>query len=190
MKTVVISYSYTGNNAVLAAELAARLGARHVEVRETKNRTLFTIILDVLFNRRPGVEVDLSEAGSADHVIFVAPVWLGAVAAPMRAVFDRLREKVKVYSLVSFSAGADGPNTGLEKDLVRRMGRRPVLVLNPLITEFLPADPIPTRKELDAYRLNERVAARLAEQLAAKWTADAGEALPFPHTEATAAAFV
>ena len=53
MKTLVISYSFTGNNGKLANKLAQSIYADYSVLKENNRRTIFTILLDVIFNRTP-----------------------------------------------------------------------------------------------------------------------------------------
>jgi hypothetical protein len=56
------------------------------------------------------------------------------------------RENIKNYSFISLSGGADGVNVGIEHELVKRLGKKPVKVDNPLIINLLPSEPRPTRQ--------------------------------------------
>ena len=161
MKTLIISYSLTGNNATLAKGLGEHINANHYEVKELKKRNTFTIILDLLFNRTPKIVQPEADLLAYDHLVFVGPVWLGAVASPLRQLLCELKGSETPYSFVSISAGADGANTKLEADLMKRTGQKPAVVINPLITDLLPKTPKPSRKDLDAYRLNTADASRL-----------------------------
>jgi len=165
MKTLVISYSLTGNNATLAQGIARQLGAEHANLEETRSRSVVTIIWDTLFRRIPSLKPLAVDPFSYDHVIFVAPVWLGAVASPFRGLFRELKGKLHSYSFISFSAGPDDQGPGLEKELQRRLGAKPSALLNPLICAFLPDGPKTSRKELDAYRLTGDEAAWLIEAI-------------------------
>jgi flavodoxin len=53
MSTLIVCYSFSGNNRVLARFLQVRLGADLQEIEEVKPRTGFAILLDVLFKRSP-----------------------------------------------------------------------------------------------------------------------------------------
>ena len=153
MKTLVLSYSFTGNNAVLAEGIAEKTGADWVKVVEKKQRNVFTIVLDVLFNRTPKIESPDRVHEGYERLVFVAPVWLGKVASPLRAVFKHYKGQVQDYSFVSISAGADGKAPQLEPELIRRMGAKPQKVVNPLIIHLFPDEPKMSRQKLDAYRL-------------------------------------
>ncbi|MFB6341938.1 flavodoxin family protein [Saccharicrinis sp. FJH62] len=155
MKTLIISYSFTGNNGKLAKKIARGLNADLIVVEEKKKRTVMTILFDVLFNRIPSIDEPEKSMDMYEDLIFVAPVWFGKIATPFRALFMDLKGKSKSYSFISLSAGANGKNTDLEKELIERTGSMPKMVINPLISEILPANPKPGRKQLEAYRLTD-----------------------------------
>lgn len=155
MKTVVLSYSLTGNNQALAASLAATLGAEHVRITEPKPRTMGKIALDVVLNRRPKVSAPVESIAEADWVLFVGPVWMGQVASPFRAPFEQLGPQIAQYAFISISGGADGPNPKLADELEKRLGKGPACLVDLHIADLLPPEPKPTRKDTSAYRITE-----------------------------------
>lgn len=165
MKTLIISYSFTGNNGKLAKKIAQTLNADFSVLEEKKNRTVLTILFDVLFNRTPSVKELEKQFELYENLIFVAPVWFGKIATPLRALFKDLNGKIENYSLITLSAGADGKNPNLKEELIKRTGLVPKIVINPLISEILPANPKPSRKQLDAYRLSDTDADDLVKRL-------------------------
>lgn len=164
MKTHVISYSLTGNNEKLAKKIANALQADFSAIEEKNDRNYFTIVLDILLNRTPTLKNIKIPLEHYDHIIFVAPVWLGKIATPLRALLKQLKGKAKEYSFVSISAGADGKeNPNLEKELTKRTGITPDFVINLLISNILRDTPKPTGKQLDEFRLSDADAGILAE---------------------------
>ena len=164
-KTLVLFYSFTGNNEKLAKEIANYLSADYQAIHETNKRNFFTIVLDVVFNRTPHIYKPENEIGQYEHVIFVAPIWLGKIASPLRSVFKLYRENIRSYSFISLSGGADGVNVGIEHELVSRLGKKPVKVDNPLIIDLLPTEPRPTRQQLEDYRLSDVDASKVLGEL-------------------------
>ena len=155
MKVTVISYSLTGNNDALAAGIASAFVAEHIKISEQKPRTTWTIMLDVIFNRTPLVNPPPRVFGNNDLGIFVAPVWMGHIATPLRAYLDCLKNKSITYAFVSISGGADGPNDKLASELNKRVGKKPTALYNTYIADLLPPNPKPNRKLTTAYRLSE-----------------------------------
>lgn len=153
MKTLVISYSLTGNNGLLASSLAKAIKADHASVVEPEPRTMGRTALDMLFGRTPRATAPAKEAEGCELLVFVAPVWMGKAASPLRAAFKAL--KGRAYAFVSISGGADGPgsNPGLARDLEKRLGKAPLALVDLHITELLPQDPAPTRADTSAYRV-------------------------------------
>lgn len=165
MKIIVISYSLTGNNNALAIGIAAVLAAEHIKISEPQPRTTLTTILDLIFNRTPSVNPSPKVLVNNDLVIFVAPVWMGHIATPLRAYLYFIKNKSIKYAFVSISGGADGPNDKLTGELNKRVGKEPVALINNYIADLLPRDPKPTRKLTTAYRLNEPEAKNLTNKV-------------------------
>jgi flavodoxin len=156
MKTLVISYSLTGNNEALATSLAEALGSEHVRITERKSRTMGTIVTDVIFKRSPKIEMPTNGLEDYDMVLFVGPVWMGQIAAPFRRCFKALGPSIGDYGYVTICGGAEGPNPKLADELEERLGKAPVCLIDMHLADFLPPEPKPTRQDTMAYRINER----------------------------------
>lgn len=165
MKITVISYSLTGNNEALAASIASEISAEHIRITESKSRTNVTIALDMLFNRTPKVNSIVNNVEDNDLVIFVGPVWMGHVASPLRAYFKHLKTNLNQYAFVSISGGADGENPKLAGELIKRVGKEPVALIDLHIADLLPSDPKPTREITSAYRLNDEDVRNLTNKI-------------------------
>lgn len=169
MRTIVVSYSLTGNNETLAACVAAKLGAEHMRVSPRKPRAMKEIALDMLFGRVPAVDPLPGSLPKDAFPVFFSPVWMGKAASPLRAYLRELKAERRGYAFVSISGGADGPgsNARLGADLRSRTGRDPEALVDLHIAEFLPRDPAPTRDDTSAYRLSAPEAERLSVEVAA-----------------------
>jgi hypothetical protein len=167
VKTVVISYSFTGNNKALAERLAAAIGAEHVRITEPKSRTTGTIAWDVLFNRTPKIDLPVESPEAVDWALFCGPVWMGQVATPFRACFKQLGPRISQYAFVSISGGADGPNPKLEGELEKRLGKKPACLIDLHIADLLPAEPKPTRNDTMAYRITDNDVSHLTDAVVA-----------------------
>jgi flavodoxin len=167
MKTIVISYSLTGNNKDLAASVAATLGAEHIRITEPKSRKMGKIVLDVIFKRTPRINVSVEKIEAYDLVVFVGPVWMGQVATPFRACFKQLGQKIDKYAFISISGGADGPNPKLADELEERLGKEPDCLLDLHIADLLPPEPKPTREDTMGYRITEKDVKHLTDTIVA-----------------------
>lgn len=154
MKIVVMSYSLTGNNEVLAKSIAEELGVEHIKITEPKPRTMGSIVLDLIFNRTPKVQPIPERLENYDLILFFGPIWMGHVATPFRAYLRRLKTNLSRYAFISISGGADGANLKLTGELKKRVGKEPIALIDLHIADLLPSDPKPVRKDTSAYRIN------------------------------------
>lgn len=168
MNTIVVSYSLTGNNNALADSIAKALGVEHVSIWEQKSRNTGTIAADLLLGRTPRVTPDAGALDGRDMVIFVGPVWMKCVATPFRTFFKRLKESPRPYAYVSVSGGALGPNPNLAKELTKRLGRAPAVLIDMHIADLLPIEK-PSMKDTGDYRLtpedNMKLTGRAVQEL-------------------------
>ncbi len=165
MSIVVISYSLTGNNEKLAESIAKALSVKHIKVEEIKKRTFGTIAFDMLFGRKPKINMQYDENEKDDLAVFVGPVWMGGVASPLRSCFKKLKRKIDKYAFISISGGADGPNPKLESELEKRIGKKAIAVIDLHIADLLPKEPKPERKDTSAYKVTEKDLAQLTDKV-------------------------
>ena len=155
MKIIVISYSLTGNNEALAKSVAEEFAAEHIKITEPKPRNTGSIMLDMIFNKTPQVQPTPDKLDNYDLVLFVGPVWMGQVAAPLRAYLKHLKTNPGRYAFISISGGAINTNPKLAGELKKRSGKEPIALIDQHIADLLPSDPKPTMKTTSAYRLND-----------------------------------
>jgi hypothetical protein len=162
MSIAIVSYSFTGNNGALAAAVAKALSAEHIKISEGKPRKTIAIILDMILNRTPRVQPYPSELEKYERILFIAPVWMGKVASPIRAYLKHLKTRPQLYAFASISGGALNTNPKLGDDLEKRAGAKPIACIDLHIADLLPPEPKPTMKDTSAYRLNEADISKLA----------------------------
>ncbi len=163
MKTMVISYSLSGNNEALATRIATALEAEHVRITESKRRTTGTIIFDMIFKRTPKTVMPVADVKAYDWVLFVGPVWMGQIATPFRGCFQQLAPQIGNYGYLSISGGAEGPNPKLADELTARLGKEPDCLIDLHIADLLPTEPEPTRQDTMRYRITDREAQALTD---------------------------
>lgn len=154
MKTVIVSYSLTGNNEALANSIAEEFEVEHIKISEPKPRAMGSIILDLILNRTPQVQPIPDRLEKYDLILFFGPIWMGQVATPLRAYLKYLKTNLHKYAFISISGGADGPNPKLAGELKKRVGKEPIALIDLHIADLLPSDPKPVRKDTSAYRIN------------------------------------
>ncbi|MCR4434640.1 MAG: hypothetical protein QHH06_00040 [Clostridiales bacterium] len=167
MSIAVVSYSLTSNNGALAAAVAKALSAEHVKILEEKPRKTGAIILDMILNRTRRVQPLASELEKYERILFIAPVWMGKVASPLRAYLKHLKAHPQPYAFASISGGALNTNPELADDLEKRAGAKPIAFVDLHIADLLPPEPKPTMKDTSAYRLSDAELSKLAGVIAA-----------------------
>ncbi|HHT65280.1 MAG TPA: flavodoxin family protein [Clostridiales bacterium] len=156
MKTVVMSYSFTGNNEALAKRIAKELKVEYIRITEPKERTYGTIAADLIFGRAPQTEPKPHVMAAYDLIIFVAPVWMGQPAFPMRSYLKHLKKHPQKYAYISISAGGMNKNQGLPGRLKHRTGVEAAAVVDLHITDLLPPEPKPDAQAISEYRLTDQ----------------------------------
>ena len=164
MKIAVLSYSYTGNNARLAAQVADKLSAKHLNIKTKKTVTYGAIMRDLIFAGKPEIDFSFTALDGYDLILFVAPVWMGQVAFPLRRCLDAVKHNPCAYAFLSISGGADGGNPKLAAELTQRTGKKPAFVLDLHIRALLPVSPAPTRDDTSKYQLTQQDCEALAGQ--------------------------
>ena len=86
-------------------------------------------------------------------MLLVGPVWMGSVAAPLRAYMKRLKQLECPYAFATISGGADGHNLKIKDELTRRVKRAPLAVLDMTIADLMQKEPKPTRDDTSAYKI-------------------------------------
>ncbi|MNN58934.1 hypothetical protein D3C81_1740110 [compost metagenome] len=113
-----------------------------------------TITMDMIFNRTPQVQPAPEQLGQYDFILFFGPVWMGHVAAPLRAYLKYLKKHPHKYGFLSISGGADGANPKLAEEFRKRTGAAPAVLIDLHIADLLPdKENAATRKETSAYQL-------------------------------------
>ena len=152
MRKLVISYSKTGNNHQLAEAIVSRLNAEHIILK--KEKTMGSIILDVLLNRVPKVEELPTKLSQYDWVILIGPVWLGKFATPLRPYLKALRSYEKNIAVFSLNGGFDGDNKGLKMEIEKISKRKCDVLVEFHIASIMPKDPAPSRDDVSNYKLS------------------------------------
>jgi hypothetical protein len=125
VKTLIVYYSSSGNNRLLAATLRERLGCEAYELRPRKKRTSLDLFLDAFLYRTPPNDPIPYDVRTYDRVILVGPVWNARIAAPLRSFVRRHAEKLTSYAFITACAGRQGQAERLREELVRFAGRAP-----------------------------------------------------------------
>ncbi len=153
MKSLIVYYSFSGNNTIVAEELNRRLGGDLFEIKELKNRTGITILFDFLLNRKPKIRLPSILPDQYDRVILMAPVWNAKIASPMQSFIRLEKARLKEYSFVTVCGGRAGQQEKLEKQLLLLAGKAPKLVRQLSINNLVPQERRRTDKNTTSFRV-------------------------------------
>jgi hypothetical protein len=173
MKTLIVHYSNSGNNSLLAKNLRNVLPNSYgMEVRAKGKRKDFSILLDLLFNRNPAVEYEPVNWQDYSKLILCSPVWNYKVAHPLRSFLRAERSDIPAYAFISICSGREEQQQKLENQLTSVLGKKPLFVHQLLLSSFLENKNVKTlehpelkQEDFDKHRhLLEDVVARLQRE--------------------------
>jgi flavodoxin len=153
MKTIIVYYSNTNNNAILAHVLQKILFCDILKIEEVKKRTGFTIFLDLLLNRIPKLKEHGVPLALYSNFIFISPIWAGKIAAPLKSFLLKEKDRVPSYSFISLCGGVKGQAIKIENELETIVQHPPSVVKELWINQLLPAEKMNTVKYTSGYRV-------------------------------------
>ncbi len=154
MKNIIVYFSHSGNNEKLAYELKKRTGCEIFQVCEKNKRRTISIMLDTLFKRNSKLRTYLTDLKKYQKVIFVAPVWNGKIATPMRAFMEQEKHNLNEFSYVTVCNGETGQKEKISDELLSITDRRPHIVTELSINSLLPEEQRHKVKYTFNYRIN------------------------------------
>lgn len=153
MKTLIVYYSFTQNNEKLAKYLHKLLGCDIVKLETVKRRNGLSIMLDLMFHRAPTLKTVPYYLRDYDHVIFIAPIWAGRIAMPLKTFLKKEKSNIKRYSFITLCGGAPGQKKKIENELASVLNIMPENVIELWINNLLPANKKDTIKYTSGYRI-------------------------------------
>lgn len=157
MKTLIIYYSFSGNNKFLAQELQKRLDCDIQKILELKKRTDFTILLDLIFNRSPRIRKSEFDLKQYERFILASPIWNGKVATPLRSFIEMEKDNFKEYSFITVCIGPDGQDKKIMDELLQLIQKKPKTVMQLKINDLFPSERKNKIRYATPYRINQRV---------------------------------
>ncbi len=155
MKTLIVYYSFTGNNEALARELQRKLNCDIQRIVELKRRTGFTILLDLLLKRKSKIQKSEVPLKRYDQILLIAPVWDANIATPMKSFIDLEKNNLKEYSFITVCSGRPGQAEKLTRQLARLAGKKPITVAQLMINDLLPPEKKNKIKYTTPYRIKK-----------------------------------
>lgn len=157
MNSLIVYYSYTGNNRLLAQHLARTLECDLCPLVEVKKRTKIGLFLDIALKRLPLVKNLDRNLAHYENIIFVAPLWASKIASPMRTLLMKERDSILRYSFVTLCGGyeIEGQKEKVIDDLTRLVGRAPTSVYELRISDLFPPEKKRKIRFISRYHANQ-----------------------------------
>lgn len=168
MKILIIYFSFSGNNRLLAEHLAARIGCDICSIVEKHRRTAITIILDMLFKREPKLQPLEYSVRNYDHILLVAPIWDAKLANPMKALIKKEKSALSHYSFISL-CGYERPEqeASITQELLALSGHSPGAVCQLRICDLFPVEKRNDIMTISRYRAKSDDITQFESQIAA-----------------------
>jgi len=163
MKACIVSYSMSGNNKVMAESVARELGMDHIIIEESSKRTMFRVIVDMIFGVTPKIKPTVESISKYDLVIMFGPIWMEKVASPLRAFMKYIKKTNLKYAFVTISGGALHKNPKLINDLRSRTGSEPEILYDQYVSDLIDIEN-PTMKDTGSYKLTKENLDKLSQK--------------------------
>jgi len=154
MNTLIVYYSFTSNNEKLAFYLTKQLHCDVAKLETISKRSGFSIMLDLLFKRKPALKPLHLNLKDYHDIIFIGPVWAGKVATPLKSFIINERENIRDYSFITVCGGGNRDQKAhIIHELTSAIGKEPVKVVELWINDILSEKKKDTIKYTSGYRL-------------------------------------
>jgi flavodoxin len=165
MNTLIIYYSFTRNNELLAKQIQQRLGGQMYKIETLKRRTAFSIFLDLLFKRKPAIRKHQLSLQNYDQIVFIAPVWAGKIAGPLVTFLNEEKRNIHRYSFITLCGGGIGQKEKIEQELISIFSFAPLKVTELWISNLLSDDKKKSINNVSGYRIQSEDWAKYKENL-------------------------
>ncbi|WP_024771135.1 flavodoxin family protein [Aquimarina macrocephali] len=160
MKTLIVYFSFSGNNELLAKDLTKDLEADLLQITESKKRGMFKVILDMLFNRFPKInELDILWS-DYHHIVLIAPIWNYIIAHPMKTFIKKNKEHLKNYSFITLCSGRDTQKEKIAAQLKKLASYEPKVVIELETRTFITSE----QESKGAYKLTKEDVQKLKKE--------------------------
>jgi flavodoxin len=140
MKSLIVFYSHSGNNEKLAYRLKELVGCDIYKISEVKKRKTISILIDLLFKRTPKLATPTICVKDYDSIIFVAPIWGGKIASPMKAFIEQEKNNFAKYFYITLCNSGIGQKEKIVEQLNSIVQRKPGEVIELSINNLLPEE--------------------------------------------------
>lgn len=167
MKTLIVYYSFTLNNEMLAQAIQKKLRCDIHRIEEVEKRNGFTILLDQMFNRKPKIKPHPYVVSTYDQCIFIAPVWSGKIASPLATFLMEEKKHINRYSFITVCSGSADQENKLFNGLVKLLEQEPGSLCGLWINDLLPVEKRNKIKYTTSFRIRDHDLLRFDSRITA-----------------------
>jgi len=140
MKSLIVYYSHSGNNEMLAHRLKDRIKSDIFQITEKKKRKTISILFEYFFPRKSKILPNNLNVKEYDTVIFVSPVWGSKIASPLRAFIQKEKDHISNYYYITICNGIIDQKEKLISELTSLLMKAPLHIVELWINNLLPED--------------------------------------------------
>ena len=102
-KTLIVYYSRTGNSEIIAKDLQNKLGCDtdKIEYANKKRVSFLGALFEAFGKKTKAITGAEHNPGDYEKIIFITPVWAGAMSTPIRSYMAKHKANIKSYSLIA-----------------------------------------------------------------------------------------
>ncbi len=166
MSLLILLYSRTGNNRVLADLIAHKTGAQIAEIRPAGRYPMLRVIWQMATGRRPRVRKLDHDPAAYDRVLVIAPIWDMHLAFPMTEALQDNRAAMGSYDFATFCGYVrDGQPDVARRELTECIGHPPVRQMELHVGDLVPAGQRDDPRKVSAKRVTAAEMDRFVGQI-------------------------
>ncbi len=167
MSLLILLYSRTGNNRVLADLIAEKTHADIAEIHPVGWYPMLRVIWQMATGRRPRVRALQHDPGAYDRVLLMAPIWDMHVAFPMTEALRTNKAGIGSYDFVTFCGYIrDGQPDAARQELTQAVGHPPLHQMELHVGDLVPEDQREDPRKVSAKRVTRSDLDHFAAQIA------------------------
>lgn len=112
MKQLIMYYSFSGSNKILAEYIHLKTKFKIIQITEMKKRNSLTFMVDLIRKKPIQTNINSGVVSGYDFVYIIAPTWFGKIAKPVLSAIAELSKCQIPYSIITLRGGTgDDINT-------------------------------------------------------------------------------
>lgn len=137
-KILVIYYSRTGNNELLAHEFKEFFNCDIERINPYKKYyNIFSIVLNSIFKLKRRIKDIKSDLNSYDIVLICSPVWMGFIPNPVRAFIEKYKDSLRKVFFAAIDGAVIDKNPYVDEYFKSSLGGKFIKSLQLSVSEMI-----------------------------------------------------